>query len=162
MATDGFSALVSNGDRLSATSGQEFYAVNIAATPNDFARLALRMSRHQRQFEPVADLNRGVGHDFSAARRDVQYEAFLLRHSMIDRNPGRLFVKLPPGFPLYLRSGINSHDDDPSLVLTARRTRRSTQSVIRLKYFRKFPLRLLPWNLWVCGRGPGTFEKIAT
>jgi hypothetical protein len=103
-----------------AISEQEFYAVCVAATPNDFAWLALRMSRHKRQSEPVPDINRSICHDFGAARRDVQYEAFALRHSVVDRHPGRPFVQLPSWFALYLCPWpINSHDDHPSLDLTA-------------------------------------------
>jgi hypothetical protein len=101
-------------------SGQEFYAVCVAATPNDFAWLALGMSRYQHQSELVPDINPGIRHDFGAARRDVQYEAFELRHSVVDRNPGRLFVQLPSRFALYLCPWLNnSHDYHPSWDLTA-------------------------------------------
>ena len=95
-----------------AISEHEFYAVGVAATPNDFAWLALRMSWHKGQSEPVPDLNLGIGHDFGAAWRDVQYEAFAPGHSVVDRDPGRLFVRLPPRFALYLCPWlINRHDD---------------------------------------------------
>jgi hypothetical protein len=108
--------------RRRAISEQEFYAVRVAATPNHFAWLARRMSRHKRQSEPVPDINRSICHDFGAARRDVQYKAFALGHSVVDRNPGRLFAKLSSRFTLYLRPWlINSHDDHPSLDLTAGR-----------------------------------------
>jgi hypothetical protein len=73
------------------------------------------MSRHKHQFELVTDINR-IRHDFGAARRDVQYEAFALRHSVVYRNPGWLFVKLPSRFTLYLFPRlINNHNDHPSL-----------------------------------------------
>lgn len=85
-----------------AISGQEFYAVGLAATPNDFALLTLRMTRHKSQFELVPDIHRVICRDPGAARRDVQYDAFALRHPVVDRNPGRLLVKLPSRFALYL------------------------------------------------------------
>ena len=94
-----------------ATSGQEFYAVGVAATPNDFAWLALCMSRHKRQSEPLPDVNRSICHDFGAARRDVQYQAFAPGHSVVDRNPGLMFVHLPSRFALYFCPWlIDSHD----------------------------------------------------
>jgi hypothetical protein len=103
-----------------AISGQEFYAVCLAATPNDFARLALRMIRHKRQSERVPDIERSICHDSRAARRDVHYEAFAPRHPIVDRNPGRLFVQLPSRFALYLCPSLtNNHDDHSSLDLTA-------------------------------------------
>jgi hypothetical protein len=106
-------AMMSSLRRLLA-SGQEFYAVCVAATPNDFAWLALRMSWDKHQSEPVSDVNPGVRHDFGATRRDVQYEAFELRQSAVDRNPGRLFVQLPPRFALYLYPWlVNGHSDHP-------------------------------------------------
>jgi len=105
-----------------ATSEQKSDAVHIAATPNDLARLTLRVSRHKRQFEPVPYINRSVRNDFGAARRDVQHEAFTPRHSVVDREPGRLFVQLPSRFALYLcRSPIHSHDDQLSLDLAVDR-----------------------------------------
>jgi len=85
-------------------SGQEFYAVSLAATPNDFASLTLRMRGHKRQFEVVPDIHRIVRHDSGAARRDIQYEAFALRHPVVDRHPGRLLAQLPSRFALYLWS----------------------------------------------------------
>jgi hypothetical protein len=106
-------------DRRMAISGKELYAVCLAATPNDLAWLALRMIRHKRQSELVPDIDRSICHDLGAARRDVQYEALALRHSVVDRNPGRLFVQLPSRFALYLYPWlVNSHDDHP-LDLTA-------------------------------------------
>ena len=101
-----------------AISEQKSDAVHVAATPNDLARLTLRVSRHKRQFEPVPDINRGVRDDFGAARRNIQHEAFTPRHSVVDREPGRLFVQLPSRFALYFcRSPINSHDAQLSLDL---------------------------------------------
>src|SRR5665811_1257640 len=93
-------------------SEQKSYSVHVAATPDDFARLTLLVSRHKRQFEPVPYIDRSVGNDLGAARRDVQHEAFALRRSVVDRKPGRLLVQLPARFAQYLRpSLINSHDD---------------------------------------------------
>src|SRR4051812_23163622 len=93
-------------------SGYEFYAVGVAAAPNHLAWLALRMSRHQRQSEPVADVKRNICHDLRAARRDVQNDAFALRHFVLDRDPGRLLLNLPSRFTLHLRPWlIDSHDD---------------------------------------------------
>jgi hypothetical protein len=95
-------------------SGQEFYAVCVAATPNDFAWLALRMSRYKHQSEPVPDINRSIRHDFGATRRDVQYEAFELRHPVFDHNPGWLPAQLPSRFALYLYPWlVNGHPDHP-------------------------------------------------
>jgi hypothetical protein len=72
------------------------------------------MIRHKRQSEPVPDIDRSICHDSGAARRDVQYKAFALRHPVVDRNPGRLFVQLPSRFALNLCPWhINSHDDHP-------------------------------------------------
>jgi hypothetical protein len=120
--------------RRKAISGQEFYAVCVAATPNDFAWLALGMSRHKRQSEPVPDINRSICHDLGAARRDVQYEAFALRHSVVDRNPGRLPVQLPSWFALYLCPWpVNNHDDHPSLDLNCGRLSELSKYVVRLK-----------------------------
>ena len=85
-------------------SGQEFDAVSLAATPNDFAQLALGMGGHQRQFEVVPDIHGIIRHDPGAARRDIQYEAFALRHPIVDRHPGRLFAQLPSRFARYLWS----------------------------------------------------------
>ena len=71
---------------LRSISGQEFYAVGRSrpgARPPS-ARLARRNVRGtSARFETVSDAQRGVGHDLGAARRDVQDEAFDLRH------PGR-------------------------------------------------------------------------
>jgi hypothetical protein len=95
-------------------SGQEFYAACPAASPNDFAWLALRMVRHKRQSELVPDIDRSIRHDPGAARRDVQYEAFDLRHTVFDRNPGRLIAHLPSRLALYLYPWlVNGHPDHP-------------------------------------------------
>jgi hypothetical protein len=56
-------------------SGQEFDAVGLAAAPDDFARLVLWTIGDQRQAEPVHDIDRDIGHDPGAARRDVEHEA---------------------------------------------------------------------------------------
>ena len=101
-------------------SGQEFYAIGPAATPNDLAQLSLRVPRHKRQFELVPDIHRIIGRDPGAARRDVHDEAFALRRPVIDRDPGRLLLQLPSRFALYLRPRLhNSHDDHPLLDLAA-------------------------------------------
>src|SRR5882757_8930262 len=103
-----------------ALSDYEFYAVCVAATPNDFARLVLRMNRYKHQSEPVPDINRSIRHNFGATRRDVHYEAFELRHSVVDQNPGRLLVQLPSRFALYLCPWLNNtHDYHPSWDLAA-------------------------------------------
>jgi hypothetical protein len=47
-----------------AVSEYKSYAVHVAATPNDFARLTFRVSRHKRQFELVPYTHRRVRHDF--------------------------------------------------------------------------------------------------
>jgi hypothetical protein len=92
------------------------------------------MSRHKRQCEPVADINRSIGHDFGSAGRDVQYEAFALRRSVVDRKPGRLFMRLPSRFTLYLCPWlINHHDDIRRWTLTCVSARRSSNLVIRLQ-----------------------------
>jgi len=105
--------------RRMAISGQEFYAVGIAAPPNDLTWLALRMSRHKLQSERVADIDCRIGHDFGAAWSHVQHEALALRHSVVDRNPGRLFVQFPSRFARHLCPWLISHDDYPSLDLNA-------------------------------------------
>ena len=80
------------------------------------------MSRYKREVEPVPDINLCIRHDFGAARGDVQNEAFALRHSVVYRNPGLLFLQLPSRFALDLGPWlINNHDDHPSLDLTAGR-----------------------------------------
>jgi hypothetical protein len=100
-------------------SGYKFYAVDLAAAPNDFAWLLLRTIRHKRQCEPVADIDLSVCHEFGSARRDVQYKAFVPRHS-VHRNPGRPFVQLPSRIALYLRPWlVSNHHDHPSLNLVA-------------------------------------------
>ena len=100
-------------------SGQKFYAVCLAATPNDLAWLAMWTVRHERQSERAPDIDRSVCHDLRSARRDVQYEAFVLRHS-VQRNPGRPLVQLPSRFALYLCPWlINNHEDYPLLGLIA-------------------------------------------
>jgi hypothetical protein len=101
-------------------SGQEFYAVGPAATPDDLAQLTLRMIRHQRQLELVPDIHHVIGRDPGAARRDVQYQAFALCGPVVDGNPGRLAAHLPSRFALYPCPWLhNSHDDHPLLDLTA-------------------------------------------
>jgi hypothetical protein len=75
---------------------------------------------HKRHSEPVPDIDRGICHDPRAARRDVHYEAFALRPSIVDRNPGQLLVQMPSRLALYLCPWlINNHDDHSSLDLTA-------------------------------------------
>ena len=115
-------------------SGNKFYAVGVAAAPNHLTWLALRVSRHQRQSEPVADVKRNICHDFGAARRDVQDEAFALRHFVLDRNPGRLLLKLPSWFTLYLQPWhINSHDDHSVVGPNHGSASRSSKLVTRLR-----------------------------
>ena len=78
------------------------------------------MIRHKRQFEGVPDIHRIIRRNPGAARRDIQYDAFALRHPVVERNPGRLLAQLPSRFALYLCPGLNnSHGDHPSLHLTA-------------------------------------------
>jgi hypothetical protein len=83
-------------------SEQEFDAECPTLTPNNFARLAFRMGRHQRQQESIADVDRSIRHDLGATRRNVQYEAFNLGHPVVDRDPGRPFIQLTSRFALYL------------------------------------------------------------
>jgi hypothetical protein len=114
-----------------AISGQEFYAAYIAAAPNDFAWLALWMIWHKRQFEPVADIERGIDHHPGAARRDIQYEAFELRDPVVDPDHGRLLARLPSRLALYLCPWLGkTHDDYPLLELGCDRRgdRQSTSS----------------------------------
>jgi hypothetical protein len=73
------------------------------------------MGRHKLQSERVADIDRSIGHDFGAAWSHVQYEAFALRRSVVDRNPGRLFVQFPSRFARHLWPWLIRHDDYPSL-----------------------------------------------
>src|SRR3979409_1219197 len=79
MRSEKYSQTPSRAMTLVAISRQEFYAACLAATPNDFAWLALRVIRHQRQSEPVPDIERRICHDLGAARRYVQDEALELR-----------------------------------------------------------------------------------
>lgn len=97
-------------------SGHEFYAEGLAVTPDDFACLAIRVFRHKRQHELVPDIDRSICHDLGAARRDVQYEAFNLRHPVVDRNPGRPSMQFASRFARYLYpSFVDIHDGHPSL-----------------------------------------------
>jgi hypothetical protein len=74
------------------------------------------MGGHQGQSDPFPDLNLRICHDLGAARRDVHYETIAHRQSAIDRDRGRLMVRLPPRFALNLRPGlIDNHHDHPSL-----------------------------------------------
>lgn len=103
-----------------AISGQEFDAVCVAATPDDFAGLAFGMSWHKLQSEHVPDIDRSVRDDLGAARRDVHHEAFALRDSVVDRDPGRLLAYFPSRFARYLCPRlVNSHDEHPSFDLAA-------------------------------------------
>jgi hypothetical protein len=106
------------GERSLRISLHEFDTECLAVTPNDFAWLALRMLRHQRQYQPVADIDLGICHDPGATRRDVQYEAVDLGHLVVDRNPGQPFIHLASRFALYLcPSSLKIHDGHPSLHL---------------------------------------------
>jgi hypothetical protein len=99
------------------TSGQEFDAVGVAASPDDLARLPLRVIGYQHQFETIGISDGNVRGDFGAAGRDVQHEAFAPCLSAIDRDPGRLSRKLPPWFALCLCSSpLDSHDANPWLT----------------------------------------------
>src|SRR5206468_10731362 len=99
-------------------SVQEFYAVGIAFAANDFAWLMLLMRSHQLQSEHVADIDRRICHDLGTAGRDVQYDAFAPRRSVVDRNPARLLVHVPPRFARDLCPWlVNSHHEYPSLNL---------------------------------------------
>jgi hypothetical protein len=96
-------------------SDHEFDAEGLAVTPDDFASLALRMCRHQRQYESIADIDRRIRHDLGAARRDIDDEAFNLRHLLVDRDPGWPFVQLTSRFALLLcPAAFEIHDDLPA------------------------------------------------
>jgi hypothetical protein len=97
-------------------SEQELDAVHIAVTPNDLAWLALLMSRHEHQSKRVPDIHRGGCDDFGAARRDVQDKAFAACDSIVERNPGQLFVRLPPRFALDLFPWLINRHGWPSGV----------------------------------------------
>ena len=98
-------------------SGQEFYAIGLAPAPDHFAGLARRMFGHQRQFKAVSDVQRRIGRNLGAARRDVEDEAFNFRHPVIDRHPGRPFAQLAPRFALHFRPLIvDNHRGHPSLL----------------------------------------------
>src|SRR5216683_2332433 len=138
-----FTSFLPRRRRLPAISGQEFYAVRIAFTPNDFTRLMLPMRRYQLQSEHVADIDRRICHDLGTARRDVQYDAFAPRRSVVDRDPARLLVHVPPRFARDLCPRlVNSHHEYPSLDLSA-------IGHPILPRFRKCHVRALPRNLSV-------------
>jgi hypothetical protein len=118
--SDGFREGLTPSDRAHATSGQEFYAVGLAATPDHFAGLAFWMRRHERQCEPAPEIDLDIGLDPDAARRDVQYEAIEPGHAVVDRDPGRLLVHLPARLARHLYPWhIDSHDDHPLLDVSA-------------------------------------------
>lgn len=97
-------------------SRQEFDAVGLAAAPDDFALLALRMAGHEGQDEPVPDIDRHVHHDPRAARRDIQYGALAPGDAIVDGDPGCMVVQLASRFALDLNPRLfHRHDRRPWL-----------------------------------------------
>jgi hypothetical protein len=140
-------------------SEYKFDAECLAVAPDDLAWLAFRMLRHQGQYDPVADIDLGIGHDPGATRRDVQYEAVDLGHLLVDGDPGQPSIHLASRFARYLGpSSLKIHDGHPSLDPINQKSLKQGHQIEGI--FVKFPLahRL---EIYRSGHGypkPGVFH----